>query len=253
MADNWTREQTIVAFNLYCKIPFSKVKSTHPEILKIANIIGRNANAVKMKIGNFGSFDPSLANRGIVGLRNASKLDVEIWDEFNNNWNELTYQSEAIIAKLQDKSLEDLNGLDLSNLPAGKERESILKVRVNQNFFRNAILSSYNDKCCVTGLNISELLIASHIMPWRVDTNNRTNPQNGLCLNALHDKAFDRGLITITKDYRLINSRRLAEFEAMQPVKNFFLQYESQAITLPEKFRPGKQVLEYHNDVVFIR
>ncbi len=73
--DNWTREQTIIALNFYCKIPFNRVSSTHPDILWIAKIIGRSANSVKMKIGNFGSFDPELKKRGIVGLANTSKLD----------------------------------------------------------------------------------------------------------------------------------------------------------------------------------
>ena len=76
------REQTIVAFNLYCKIPFNKVISSHPEIIKISKIIGRSVNFVKMKIGNFGSFDPELKKRGIVGLANASKLDEVVWNAF---------------------------------------------------------------------------------------------------------------------------------------------------------------------------
>lgn len=61
--DKWTREQTIVAFNLYCKIPFNRVSSTHPDIVRIAKIIGRSVNSVKMKIGNFGSFDPELKKK----------------------------------------------------------------------------------------------------------------------------------------------------------------------------------------------
>ena len=57
--EKWTREQTIVALNLYCKIPFNRVSSNHPDIIRIAKIIGRTPNSVKMKIGNFGSFDPA--------------------------------------------------------------------------------------------------------------------------------------------------------------------------------------------------
>jgi putative restriction endonuclease len=95
--DNWTREQTIVALNLYCKIPFNRVSSNHPDIIRIAKIIGRSPNSVKMKIGNFGSFDPELKMRGIVGLGNTSKLDDLVWNEFNNDWSNLAYESELLL------------------------------------------------------------------------------------------------------------------------------------------------------------
>ncbi len=99
MLSRWTKEQTILVFNLYCKIPFQKASSTNPDIVRTAKIIGRSPNSVKMKIGNFGSFDPELRKKGIVGLSNASKLDKEIWDEFNSNWEKLAYESELLIAK----------------------------------------------------------------------------------------------------------------------------------------------------------
>src|SRR3989339_2285509 len=99
--DKWTREQTIVVFNLYCKIPFNRVSSAHPDIVRIAKIIGRSVNSVKMKIGNFGSFDPELKKRGIVGLVNASKLDEVVWNEFNNNWDDLAFESEKILTSFE--------------------------------------------------------------------------------------------------------------------------------------------------------
>ncbi|MBI1811627.1 MAG: hypothetical protein HY035_06690 [Nitrospirae bacterium] len=170
--DKWTREQTIVVFNLYCKIPFNRVSSAHPDIVRIAKIIGRSANSVKMKIGNFGSFDPELKKRGIVGLENTSKLDENIWNEFNNNWEKLAYESELLIAKFSKKTIEETAHIEATDLPKGKVREAIIKARVNQYFFRSAILSSYNQKCCITGLGIAELLVASHIIPWAKDEKN---------------------------------------------------------------------------------
>ena len=164
--NNWTKEQTIVALNLYCKIPFNRVTSTHPEIIKIAKTIGRSTNSLKMKIGNFGSFDPELKKRGIVGLSNTSKLDKEVWMEFNSNWENLAFESEKLIADFSNMSLEQSLELDITNFPLGKEREAVIKARVNQTFFRSAILSSYNSKCCITGLSIPALLVASHIIPW---------------------------------------------------------------------------------------
>ena len=163
---NWTREQTIVAFNIYCKIPFKSSSSRHPEIIKYAKIIGRSPAALNMKIGNFGRLDPQLKQRGITGLSHGSKLEQEIWDEFHGDWEKLIYQSELLIAKFENKNIENSPDLGLDDLPQGKEREKVVKTRVNQNFFRNAILSSYDHKCCITSLTVPELLIASHIVPW---------------------------------------------------------------------------------------
>lgn len=67
--------------------------------------------------------------------------------------------------------------------PERRTHEAVIRTRVNQSFFRAAVLAAYNVRCCVTGLSIPELLTASHIVPWSADVKNRTNPRNGLCLN----------------------------------------------------------------------
>lgn len=248
---SWTREQTIVALNLYCKIPFNRVSSNHPDIIRIANIIGRTPNSVKMKIGNFGSFDPELKKRGIVGLGNTSKLDESVWNEFNNDWNSLAYESELLISTFTNQPLEKVSEIDISDIPIGKERETFIKARVNQNFFRRVVLSSYNNKCCITGLSISELLVASHIIPWSVDEKNRLNPTNGLCLNNLHDKAFDSGFLTITPDFNIKISKLIYEKKNDETIEMFFKKYDNQKMILPEKFLPGKDFLDYHSNEIF--
>ena len=249
--DKWTREQTIVALNLYCKIPFNRVSSNHPDVIRISNIIGRTPNSVKMKIGNFGSFDPELKKRGIVGLGNTSKLDELVWNEFNNDWNNLAYESELLIANFTKQPIEKIAEINIDDIPIGREREAIIKQRVNQSFFRSTILSSYNLKCCVTGLSISDFLVASHIIPWSKDEKNRLNPHNGVCLNSIHDKAFDRGFITITPDYKIKISKYLNDFKKENAVSDLFLKYENQPIILPDKFLPSKEFLEYHHQNIF--
>jgi putative restriction endonuclease len=248
----WTREQTIIAFNLYCKIPFNRVTSSHPEITKAAQAIGRSVNSVKMKIGNFGSFDPELKKRGIVGLANASKLDEEIWNEFNNNWDDLVFESEKILSRVEGKGvLEKLSFLDEEfHFAEGVEKERLVKTRVNQNFFRQTVLSAYDFSCCVTGIDIPELLIASHIIPWSKASKDRLNPRNGLCLNALHDKAFDKGLMTITSDFKIkISSSILTKSSA--PVSLWIASFEGKSIVAPQRFMPTREFLEYHNKNIF--
>jgi len=249
--NNWTKEETIVAFNVYCKIPFKSSSKTNPTIIKYANIIGRSPSALNMKVGNFGRLDPELKKQGIVGLTNGSKLEEIVWNEFQGNWDKLAFESERLIANFQHKTIEESAEIDLSDIPLGKEREQIVKARVNQSFFRSAVLSSYNQKCCITGLSIPDFLVASHIVPWKKDEKNRLNPQNGLCLNSIHDRAFDRGFITITTDYKVMVSKCFDDYSKENSVKDLFLKFDSQSIFLPDRFLPAKDFLEYHNSEIF--
>lgn len=255
---NWTREEEIVVFDLYCRIPFKRTSKNHPDVIRIAKIIGRTPSAVSMKIGNFGSFDENLRQQGIFGLTNASKLDKEIWDEFNERWDELSLLSEQIIAKKTGNYLPYNNSssdsIDISlSVPLGKEKNVIVKQRVNQTFFRNTVLASYNSTCCVTGLSTAELLVASHIKPWRDCTEvERTNPHNGLCLNALHDRAFDRGFMTVMPNGKIRISKVLKACNEEIAYKYFWC-YDNTNIRFPEKFMPDKAFLEYHNDIIFAK
>ena len=253
MPEKWTMEQAIVVFNLYCRIPFQKASSTNPDILETAKIIGRSPNSVKMKIGNFGSFDPELKSKGIVGLANSSRLDKQIWDEFNNDWESLSFESEKLIKEFKGQPVENSNIFEDTSLPQGMDKAQTIKARVNQSFFRSAVLSAYNNTCCITGLSIPNLLIASHIKPWKDSDHatERTNPRNGLCLNALHDKVFDAGLITIDINYRIILSKDIKDMLPNEVVSNYFERYEGKHIQTPHRFLPMKELLEYHNKNIF--
>lgn len=250
-SNKWTREELIIAFNLYCKIPFGKIHIHNPEIISLAKILGRTPSAVSWKLANFASLDPSLQKRNISGASHGSKLDAEIWNEFNSDWDKLAFESEKLLAQRAGKKIEETSDIELSDLPkVGKERETTVKVRVNQNFFRKTVLAAYDFKCCITGLDIPELLNASHIIPWTKDEANRINPRNGLCLNAIHDRAFDRGLLTITPEFTIKVSKSLKQINN-NAVQTFFLKYDGLAITLPARFAPDTRFLEYHNRNIF--
>lgn len=205
-----------------------------------------------METTNFARLDPSLKERGISGAIHGSKKEVEIWNEFNNDWESLSFESEQILAQLIGKTTEEIMEIDTNDLPqTGREREAVVRVRVNQGFFRASVLAAYNFKCCITGLTIPELLNASHIIPWSVDLANRVNPRNGLCLNAIHDRAFDRGLLTITPDYRVKLSSSIKSLKGDNTIIDLLLKYENTIIRLPEKFVPEGHLLEYHNQHIF--
>lgn len=246
----WTREELILAINLYCKLPFGKLSSTTKEIIDLSKMIGRTANSVALKLVNFSSLDPSLQKRGIKGMGNASKLDKQIWNEFYHNWDDAIYESEKLLAEKKNTNIERLNRIDLNDLPKeGKEKDRVVKTRVNQSIFRKIILATYDSTCCITGINNPELLIASHIIPWSKNEENRLNPMNGLCLNALHDKAFDCGLITISaKDYSIKISSKLRNRNISGSIQDNFIKFDGKIINLPDKFLPSMEFLKIHND-----
>lgn len=252
----WTREETILAFDLYCKTSFSKISKTNKDIIELAELLGRTPSSVGLKMANLACYDPELKARGIKGMVNASRLDKEIFEEFANDWEELSYQAHLIRAKYKHTDIQIVNPhLEMETIPDGQYREHEAKIRIGQYFFRTSVLNAYNNRCCVTGLKMPELLIASHIKPWAVSDSKteRTNPKNGLCLNALHDRALDRGLITLDKQYRIILSQKLSDVQMDDISREWFYNYERKEILLPDKFLPGKQFIEYHNDVIFQR
>ncbi len=226
--------------------------SRNPEVINLANLIGRTSNSVAYKLVNFASLDPSLKARGIKGASNASNLDKEIWNEFFNDWDELPFESEKLLAKIERTTVEKLNHIPENELPKeGKTREQIVKVRVNQSFFRSSILASYNNTCCITGIQQPELLIAGHIKPWSIDEKNRLNPQNGIAINALHDRAFESGLITITPHFKIKVSPLLLKQKKSKSIEDYFIKYNNQDIILPSRFLPDVVFLKYHNEVRF--
>lgn len=242
----WTRDELILVINLYCKLPFGRLHNRNPEVINLASLIGRTPSSVAYKLVNFASLDPSLRTRGIKGAENASNLDKKIWNEFFNNWDDLPYESEKLVAKFKKTTVEALNNIPTDDLPkVGKVREALIKVRVNQAFFRSTILASYNGICCVTGMKHSEFLIAAHIRPWGIDERNRLNPRNGILINALHDRAFESGLMTITPDYVIKISPTILSKERYSI--GFFKKFDGKKIIAPSRFLPDPEFLRYHN------
>ncbi len=240
----WTREELILAINLYCKTPFGKIHVRNPEILDLANRMGRSPGSVSYKLANFASIDPSLDRKG---ASHTSKLDLEVWNTFFENWEAMASESELAMAALKN----EIPKFDFDQAMEGQMKEVVTKVRINQNFFRQMILASYNNTCCITGISIPDLLIASHIVPWSVDEKNRLNPMNGLCLNALHDRAFEKGFITISEDFRVIVSPQLGIPGNTNEKHILITNYSNTKIVLPNRFVPDQKFLEYHRNNIF--
>jgi predicted restriction endonuclease len=249
--ERWTREELILAFGLYCRIPFKKTKANNPAVIELAKLLKRSPASIARKLGNFGSFDPELLRQEVIGLLHASKLDREIWDEFHNNWNQLVLEERRLRDELGLKPETQKEIDENIILPQGpSEKEVTRKTRIHQSFFRAAILSSYEETCCVTGLGISECIIASHIVPWSKNERLRTDPRNGICLSATFDRLFDNGLITITNDLFVVVSQRLRN-SGEKRITDMICVYHGAPIMRPRRFLPLPAHLEWHRDNVF--
>jgi predicted restriction endonuclease len=250
----WSRAQLLVAFYLYCRMPFGKMHRGNPEIIRLSAAIGRTPSALAMKLTNIASLDPAITGTGRKGLAGASAADRAMWEEMQANWENFAIEAQATVSQLVDADVE----LDVENEDASEEfvsYEGVNRVvstmaRVRQSFFRSAVLSAYHYRCCITGIAIPKLLVASHIVPWRADTANRLNPRNGLCLSMLHDKAFDIGIICLTDDLTVRVSKRYPS-DTDPFFRDALLAYDGKPINVPEKFRPNPDFLAYHREHIF--
>ena len=255
-AGRWTKDQLKLAFNLYCQLSFGILHSRNPEIIELAKLIGRTPSAVAMKLVNFASLDPAITNSGRNGLGNASSLDREVWEEFHADWEKLALACALLNQRLRAEhgnrlDPQDVNeAFDLSDF-TGETRQVLTEQRIKQNFFRRAVLASYRGRCCISGLSESRLLIASHIVPWSKDKANRLNPSNGLCLSALHDKAFDQGLITLNEKFCIVVSDEL-RVKKESLIQTTLLEIEGKSIEFPERFSPDPGFLEWHRTERFV-
>lgn len=246
---NWTREEQILAFNLYNEIPFGRINDDTPEIVNLAKLIGRSAGAVSLKLANIARLDPAHKARGVRGMSHGAKGEAAIWEEFAHDPEALALESERLKALRLGKTLEEVAEIETDDLPkAGIERDAVVKIRVNQSFFRRRILSAYDFRCCVTGLTVRPLLTASHIVSWAEDKENRLNPKNGLCLNSLHDRAFDRYLMWIDEGFVIRFSPRLHKLKAVgnEACVEWLMQFDGKTLILPKKFSPDPKFLKSH-------
>lgn len=252
----WTKEQIKLAFHLYCQIPYGRIHGRNPEIMALATVIGRTSDAVAMKMLNIASIDPAITNTGRVGLGNASALDHTVWEEFHSDWERLAVECQMLRQRLgkdateQTEIVTESDELSIDDF-TGETRQALTTQRIKQHFFRRSVLSSYRGRCCMSGLTDSRLLIASHIVPWSSDKANRLNPSNGLCLSAIHDRAFDTGLVCLADDFTIIISDELKRCGNLF-VKEVLLPLNGKRIELPERFAPQPEFVAWHRNSIFV-
>ncbi|MCO5089344.1 MAG: HNH endonuclease, partial [Methylobacteriaceae bacterium] len=236
-----TRDELLEVLRLYCVLPFGKLHSRNPQIIDLANKIGRTADAVAFKMVNFASLDPTIDRKG---MKNVSALDRQTWSEFFNNLDRFVLPDQPEPAggfneaAQAEYAFEDREGLDVIGTATR---------RVNQGFFRLMIIASYESRCAITGISDDRLLVASHIDTWASNPQQRLNPRNGLCLNYLHDRAFETGLIAVAPDLSILYSSKLHEAD-----RNKLRSVAQERLMLPHRFKPDAELLEKHRATRFL-
>lgn len=257
---SWTRDELLVALNLYHKLTFGQLHARNPVIVAFAEKLGRSANSIALKLVNLASLDPVLQLRGIKGMPNTSQLDRSVWNEFHANLDEAAPASENALRQLfvvkegSELIVLPREGVRVRKLPPSGPTEALatIKLRRGQEYFREAVLNNFDGRCGVTQLAIRELLIASHILPWGAHSGERLNVRNGLSLSRLHDAAFDRGFITFDDDLRLVLSPRLKKELSQPALAVNFGDYSGEPLHLPDDAAPPElSFLAEHRRVIF--
>ena len=246
----WSKEELIVALSLYFQLPFGRLNHTTKEVIELAGIIGRTPNSVALRLSNYAACDPYIINSGRKGMQGGVSVCMPVWKEYEHDREKLFYDAEMILADMKNETIEKrlkINYVDLE----GKDKLSYIKQRVNQDAFRAMILNNYAGRCAITGINIESLLVASHIIPWSANDRERLNPENGICLSPLYDKAYDCGLISILPDYEIVLSKELKEYRNEIFYNVSFAPIEHTKIVLPEEHRPNPVFLQYHMENIF--
>jgi putative restriction endonuclease len=256
----WSQNELLIALNIYHKLSFGQMHARQPLIIEVAEKLGRSPGSLAMKLVNLASLDPVLKLRGISGLSRASHLDQEMWTEFHARINEMAPASEEALRLLyevpSDCEIDVLpkTGVKVRRHSLGlvTEANANVKVRRGQEFFREAVVNNFGGQCGVSKLDLRELLIASHILPWSTHPSERLNIANGLCLSRLHDAAFDQGLITFGDSFDLMLSGRLRSRLGVTVTEDLFGKYEGRSLHLPvEAVRPSSEFLSWHRKELF--
>lgn len=246
----WTDDEMIVVLDLYFKLPFGRLNRTTPEVKALARLIGRTDNSVALRLVNYAACDPYILETGRHGMASGRERCLPFWNRYSNNKEALFLKAEEIKARLARVTLERQLALHTEDF-IGQDRETVIKQRVNQASFRTMILGNYEYKCALTGIDVPELLVASHIVPWASDEKNRLNPANGICLSPLCDKMFDKGLLGIREDYTVQLSAELKENMGKDYYARYIGLFENKKLRLPIEHLPDKRFLAYHYENIF--
>lgn len=209
----------------------------------------------KMRRGEKSIFDNGQPNQSSYPLKSFCSAALKSLKQYAQYEQEVM-EADRIVA--QETNPKTISAKLITHFDLTKEGEDVAsesKRRKGQDYFRRMILANYGGRCALTGIDIPQLLLASHIIPWadKSHKKDRLNPCNGICLSALYDKAFDQGLITISPDdYCVVLSSALRENETKEYFDKHFGIIIGKKLMMPVDYLPSRDFLVYHRDKVFL-
>lgn len=139
---------------------------------------------------------------------------IQTIDFEKNNRKAIQFKLQKVEPKIQVDNKKDKNTqLPESYIPPNKtEREGLVTSRVGQGKYRRKLIAKFQGKCAITKTNIEEILIASHIVPWRESNDlERLDENNGILLSPLYDALFDKHLISFKNDGSILISKNIKD------------------------------------------
>ena len=173
------------------------------------------------------------------------------WEHFFQQYGMNEINQTDFIALLKMGLENQFDALDMSSVEEDidyrvEDKRANVKIRgKDQRDFSLQVKLNYQYRCAISGITSKEFLIASHIIPWAVDWDNRKNPFNGICLSSLLDTAFDKGYITIDQYYRVVISDKVKEDKVLF---EYLKQYEDKKLEVPKQYLPKQDFLEWHRN-----
>lgn len=243
---DWSKEETTLAFFGYKLTPIDKQDPSNPEIQKLARLIKHTHESIKDKFSFFASLDTSMP-KNISGTENL--LGKEIVNKYSNNTEQLFSDTKTILKRLKKiKNIDEYPKMLIEIDTEDTEKTVNVKMRKHQQQFRAFILSIYDYKCCITGFRTLDLLEAAHIVAWSEYKEYRLKGNNGLCINSMFHKAYDKYMVSITPDYIFKVNMDLIEHDD-RLLLEIFMHYHDKKIYLPdERYKPDKELLAIHHE-----
>jgi len=177
--------------------------------------------------------------------KNKSKRSIYL-NENNNDYSDFKAALNKYRKFIAEKSdlIDDIEAIIKDKIISKTEKEQLISARIGQGNYRNKLINLWK-KCAVSECKMTDVLIASHIKPWRKSTNKeRLDRYNGLLLLPNYDKLFDKGLISFEDNGKIIISPLIKEEEykvlGISPNDRLFKVYPK-----------NKPYLEEHRRIVF--
>lgn len=245
----WSRVELLLALELYLDSGV-RPDDADPAVQALAGELGRTPGSVALKLLNFRSIDSA----GARGMPHGGRTDREVWENFHSDSEKLTEAIERDYPRFREGRATSQKGPASGRNPVLErigegdfsvdDQLSTQRRRRYQADLRDLVLEDYGGQCALCDVDLPDLLVASHIKPWSEDKANRLNPRNVIALCALHDRAFDRGLIVVREDGVVLLTPLAAE--SHEQTRQALM--GQGRLRRPRKFFPDPSFLSWHRE-----